>query len=396
MLKKGAIFAVFVALFAYKFHFRPVDHAPDYLRRAVAHNIWNSIFFLTEKVRSATSSRAAIGFMQKAMMPTPTNEDAIEEIVDNGEYKIHFWRRKDLVEEENQPVAIFFHGGGFIVGDVPSVSSFYSSIAVQKGITVASVEYRLAPKHPFPAPSDDCIAATEYIINNSESLKINKDKIVLAGDSAGGELAIVTAIEVKFKMPDFNFAGLVPVYPCTQFLTHRMKAFDENESTGVLTQDFWRMAGANHAFGISAKTDEFIEEMKNKSVFKRIAQVYPNIEERFLGSEDEGDLEPAEMTDEEVELFVDPRFSPLLYSDEALWHLPETHLFTSEIDILYDDQRLFYEAASEAGANIKWTVWKGAAHCEQSFSTIAIGKTIAPSVDRNVEEMINVIADLLE
>lgn len=79
-----------------------------------------------------------------------------------------------------------------------------------------------APKHPFPAPSDDCIAATEYIIENSESLKINKDKIVLAGDSAGGELAIVTAIEVKFRMPDFNFAGLVPLYPCTQFLTHRM------------------------------------------------------------------------------------------------------------------------------------------------------------------------------
>lgn len=175
------------------------------------------------------------------------------------------------------------------------------------------------------------------------------------------------------------------------------------------------MAGANHAFGISPKTDEFIEEMKNKSVFKRILQVYPNIEERFLGSENEDDLDPAEMTDEDVELFVDPRFSPLLYSgkylsafwtflllislnfqDEALWHLPETHLFTSEVDILYDDQRLFYEAASEAGANIKWTVWKGAAHCEQSFSTIAIGKTIAPSIDRNVQEMINVIADLLE
>ena len=81
--------------------------------------------------------------MQKAMMPTPTHDDAIEEIIDNGEYKIHFWRRKDLVEEENQPVVIFFHGGGFIVGDVPSVSSFYSSIAVQKKITVASVEYRL-------------------------------------------------------------------------------------------------------------------------------------------------------------------------------------------------------------------------------------------------------------
>ena len=83
-------------------------------------------------------------------------------------------------------------------------------------------------------------------------------------------------------------------------------------------------------------------------------------------------------------------------SDEALFKLPTTHLFTSEIDILFDDQRLFYEAASEAGANIKWTVWKGAAHCEQSFSTKAIGKTIAPSIDENVEEMIDAIANLLK
>jgi len=94
MLKKGLLPAIFVALFAYKFHFRPVigfihcfsnyfqvDHAPDYLRRAVAHNIWNSIFFLTEKIRSVTSSKMAIGFMNKAMMPTPTNENTIEDII---------------------------------------------------------------------------------------------------------------------------------------------------------------------------------------------------------------------------------------------------------------------------------------------------------------------------
>ena len=62
---------------------------------------------------------------------------------DNNDYKIHFWRRKDLVDEPDQPIVIFFHGGGFIVGDVPSASAFYSSIAADKGVTVASVEYRL-------------------------------------------------------------------------------------------------------------------------------------------------------------------------------------------------------------------------------------------------------------
>jgi len=74
------------------------------------------------------------------------------------------------------------------------------------------------------------------------------------------------------------------------------------------------MAGANHAFGISSKTDEIIEEMKTKSVFKRVAEIYPDIAERFLGAENEGDLEPADLSDEDVELFIDPKFSPLLYS----------------------------------------------------------------------------------
>jgi hypothetical protein len=58
-----------------------VDHAPDYLRRAVAHNIYNSIFFLTEKIRGVTSSRMAIGLLNKAIKPTPTHENTIEEII---------------------------------------------------------------------------------------------------------------------------------------------------------------------------------------------------------------------------------------------------------------------------------------------------------------------------
>merc|ERR1711953_1165176 len=100
-----------------------------------------------------------------------------------------------------------------------------------------------------------------------------------------------------------------------------MSSFDDNESTGVLTRDFWRMAGANHAFGISSKTDKIIEEMKTKSVFKRVAEIYPEVAERFLGAENEGDLEPADLSEDDVELFIHPKFSPLLYSDEALFKL---------------------------------------------------------------------------
>ena len=74
------------------------------------------------------------------------------------------------------------------------------------------------------------------------------------------------------------------------------------------------MAGANHAFGISSKTDEIIEEMKTKSVFKRVAEIYPDVAARFLGAENEGDLEPADLTEEDIEIFINPKFSPLLYS----------------------------------------------------------------------------------
>ena len=79
------------------------------------------------------------------------------------------------------------------------------------------------------------------------------------------------------------------------------------------------MAGTNHAFGISSKTDEVIEEIKTKSVFKRVAEIYPEIAARFLGAENEADLEPANLSEEDIELFIDPKFSPLLYSGMKIY-----------------------------------------------------------------------------
>ena len=67
---------------------------------------------------------------------------------------------------------------------------------------------------------------------------------------------------------------------------------------------------ANEAFQI----DEIIEEMKTRSVFKRVAEIYPDIAARFLGAENEADLEPADLSEEDDELFIDPKLSPLLYS----------------------------------------------------------------------------------
>ena len=83
---------------------------------------------------------------------------------------------------------LFFHGGGFVIGDVETYDVFARALAVRTRRRVVSVEYRLAPEHPYPAAVHDCLAVTRYFASQAET-----GPIVLCGDSAGGNLAAVVA-----------------------------------------------------------------------------------------------------------------------------------------------------------------------------------------------------------
>ncbi|WP_323676187.1 alpha/beta hydrolase [Halorubellus sp. PRR65] len=95
------------------------------------------------------------------------------------------------------PVVVFFHGGGFVFGDLDGHDAPCRILANAADVAVVSVEYRLAPEHPFPAAVDDAYAATEWVAANAEEVDGDADRLAVAGDSAGGNLAAVVSLAAR-------------------------------------------------------------------------------------------------------------------------------------------------------------------------------------------------------
>ena len=111
------------------------------------------------------------------------------------------------------PVMVFYHGGGFVIGDVDIYAPYCAEVARQLDMPVISIEYRLAPEAPFPAASDDCEAATRWVASSPEELGLDVTGIITSGDSAGGNLAIVTTMALRDKPADAPVIMQHPIYP---------------------------------------------------------------------------------------------------------------------------------------------------------------------------------------
>jgi acetyl esterase/lipase len=95
--------------------------------------------------------------------------------------------------DEPSMALVYFHGGGWVVGSIDTHDGITRAIARRAGIVVVSVDYRLAPEHPFPAALEDAWTATQWVSNHAEELKLDLDRIGVGGDSSGGNLAAVVA-----------------------------------------------------------------------------------------------------------------------------------------------------------------------------------------------------------
>ena len=130
-----------------------------------------------------------------------------------------FYRPLGSHAGERLPLLIFMHGGGWCVGDVPSYDVLCRELANASGCAVLSVEYRLAPEHPFPAAPDDARLAFHWAIDNADLLDVDPKRIALGGDSAGGNLAIVTALALRGA--EHEPAFLLLIYPSTEIRSTR-------------------------------------------------------------------------------------------------------------------------------------------------------------------------------
>jgi len=109
---------------------------------------------------------------------------------------------------------VYFHGGGFVVGSVDIFDSPTRQLAAETGVIVISVDYRLAPTHPWPAATLDGYAAVQWAAENAERLGGDSAKIIVGGDSAGGNLAAVVALMARDQGSP-HLAAQVLYYPAT-------------------------------------------------------------------------------------------------------------------------------------------------------------------------------------
>lgn len=115
--------------------------------------------------------------------------------------------------DRNLPVILFFHGGGFVVCSVATHDAMCRDLALQSCAVVVSVDYRRAPKTPFPGPLEDCHAALAWVAANAATLGVDGSRIAVCGDSAGGNLTIATALLARERGPSLCYMGIV--YPMT-------------------------------------------------------------------------------------------------------------------------------------------------------------------------------------
>ncbi|HWT27380.1 MAG TPA: alpha/beta hydrolase [Mobilitalea sp.] len=128
------------------------------------------------------------------------------------EIPVRIFMPKEQVTENK--VLIFFHGGGFVTGNIDSYSAVCSNMAKQTGHIVISVDYRLAPEHPFPAAPEDCYTVAREIFLDAALFDVKEEDITLIGDSAGGNLAAVVALMARDR-GEFIPSRQILLYPST-------------------------------------------------------------------------------------------------------------------------------------------------------------------------------------
>jgi acetyl esterase len=214
------------------------------------------------------------------------------------------------------PTLIYYHGGCFISGEFATHDKQLRQLAFFSGCRVIAVQYRLAPEHPFPAAHDDAQKGAQIIWQHATTLGVDRQKITLAGDSAGGHLALVTTLRLK-EANIWLPAQLILIYPMLD-ATAYFESYISNGVDYVITRD-------------------------------SLLSGY----EMYLG-----DIDP-----------MHPEASPLWRDD---FHgLPPTHIITAEFDPLSDEGEALFQRMTEQGVQCTCQHYLGVIHGFFQFGGIS-------------------------
>lgn len=202
------------------------------------------------------------------------------------------------------PVLVYFHGGGWVLGDLDAVDSTCCALCLGAKCVVVSVDYRLAPEHKFPAALEDAYTAIQWVVSNATAINIDPMRVAVAGDSAGGNLAAAVALMARDRREPVLMYQLL-LYPVTHY------NFD--------TQSYQLYGQGDYGL----RKDEMIWFWHH-----------------YLASEADGKNSYA---------------SPLLAKN--LSNLPPTLMITAECDVLLDEDLAYANRLQEAGVPV--LLWQG-------------------------------------
>jgi len=166
--------------------------------------------------------------------PAPPEVAAVRELKAAG-IPLRLYRPLGSASSESLPVLVYYHGGGWVIGDLETHDTLCRQLCNGSGCAVVAVDYRLAPEHRFPAAVDDSFAALRWVQLNAAELKLDGSRIAVGGDSAGGNLAAVTAILAR-DAGDLPLRLQLLVYPATD----QRRGAPSHETNGqgyLLTRD---------------------------------------------------------------------------------------------------------------------------------------------------------------
>lgn len=262
----------------------------------------------------ARNTRNAV-FMEFGGPPTPLPR--VEDIMIPGPGAMIPARVYVPQGQEPFPVLVYFHGGGWVVGNLDTHDSVCRSLARATPCLVVSVDYRLAPEYRFPAAVEDAYAATWWIAQQAGRLQGDSGRVAVGGDSAGGNLAtVVCHLSRDRGGPDLRYQLLI--YPVTNLASFDTHSYRRHGQGYILTRD---------------------------------AMVY--YRSHYLAAEADG---------------RNPLASPLLAPD--LSHLPPAFVLTAEYDVLTDEGKAYALGMKQAGVPVRELCVEGAIHAFFSLSGV--------------------------
>jgi acetyl esterase/lipase len=171
-----------------------------------------------------TQARALFLGGREILQPDPPPVAEIRELTITGPdgvtLPLRLYRGVGTAAQTKLPALVFFHGGGWVVGDLDSHDTMCRQIANAAGCAVVAVDYRLAPEHKFPAAVEDCWAATEWVAANGDALGIDGTCVAVGGDSAGGNLTAVISLLARDRGGP-HLRSQVLLYPALDFGMNR-------------------------------------------------------------------------------------------------------------------------------------------------------------------------------